>query len=164
MDTCHEFTQFNFTIVHFPIPRSIGVSNFGPHQLTELCKGGRPVPAVDQIELHPFWRKENIVEYCLEKGIAVMGYCPLFRGKKNNEPVLVGMAKKYNKTVAQLLIGWSVQKGYITIPKSTNSERITANSQVFDFRIGDEDMKVLVSYHCISYFGQKCLALRTKFT
>jgi len=76
------------------------VSNFGVHHLKEMEKAGLPTPAVNQIELNPFWRLEDIVNHCTENGIAVMGYCPLFRGKKNDDPVLVEMA---SRSVSKLL-------------------------------------------------------------
>jgi len=123
--------------------RSAGVSNFGVHHLKEMEKAGLPTPAVNQIELNPFWRLEDIVNHCTEKGIAVMGYCPLFRGRKNDDPVLVEMASRYRKTIPQLLIRWSVQKNYITIPKSSKQERILENADIFDFAISEEDMKIL---------------------
>lgn len=123
--------------------RSAGVSNFGVNHLKEMEKAGLPTPAVNQIELNPYWRLDDIVKYCLEKGIAPMGYCPLFRGKKNDDPVLIEMASRYNKTVPQVLIRWSIQKNYITIPKSSKQERILQNADIFDFTISDEDMKTL---------------------
>ncbi|XP_028515226.1 uncharacterized oxidoreductase C28F2.05, partial [Exaiptasia diaphana] len=73
--------------------RSVGVSNFGVHHLEELRKAGKPTPAVNQIELNCFWRKEDIVEYCHKHDIAVMGYSPLFRNRKSDDPVLVEMSK-----------------------------------------------------------------------
>lgn len=123
--------------------RSAGVSNFGVNHLKEMEKAGLPIPAVNQIELNPFWRLDDIVNHCLEKGIAPMGYCPLFRGRKNNDPVLIEMASRYNKTIPQVLIRWSVQKNYITIPKSSKQERILENGDIFDFTISEEDMKTL---------------------
>ena len=74
--------------------RSLGVSNFGVLHLEEMEKAGLPTPAVNQIELNPFWRLDDIVKQCRQKGIALMGYCPLFRGRKNNDPVLVEMASR----------------------------------------------------------------------
>lgn len=70
------------------------MSNFGVQHLREMEKAGLPTPAVNQIELHPFWRLDDIVNYCLEKGIAPMGYCPLFRGKKNDDPILIEIANR----------------------------------------------------------------------
>lgn len=123
--------------------RSIGVSNFGVNHLKEMEKAGLPTPAVNQIELNPYWRLEDIVNYCKEKGITPMGYCPIFRARKNDDPVLMEMASRYKKTVPQLLIRWSVQKNFITIPKSSKPERIQENADIFNFTISDEDMKTL---------------------
>jgi len=108
-------------------------------------KAGLPTPAVNQIELNPYWQLEDIVNYCKEKGIALMGYCPMFQGQKNDDPILTEMASRYEKTVPQLLIRWSVQRNYITIPKSTKPERILENAKVFDFTINDKDMRTLNS-------------------
>jgi len=135
--------------------RSVGVSNFGIHHLKEMEKVRLPTPAVNQIELNSFWRLDDIVNYCTEKGIAPMGYCPLFRGRKNDDPVLVEMATRYKKTVPQLLIRWSVQKNYITIPKSTKKERIIENADVFGFVLSEEDMKILDNMPT-----EQCAALR----
>jgi len=107
-------------------------------------KAGLPTPAVNQIELNPYWHLEEIVNYCKERGIALMGYCPIFQGQKNDDPILIEMASRYKKTVPQLLIRWSVQKNYITIPKSTKPERILENANVFDFTISDKEMRTLV--------------------
>ena len=86
-----QFIPNNF---FFLSSRSAGVSNFGVNHLKEMEKAGLPIPAVNQIELNPFWRLDDIVNHCLEKGIAPMGYCPLFRGRKNNDPVLIEMASR----------------------------------------------------------------------
>lgn len=126
--------------------KSIGVSNFNVIHLEEFRKAGKPTPAVNQIELHPYLRQTEIVKYCLEHNIAVMGFTPLTRGKKLDDPPLVEIAKKYNKTTAEILLRWSVQKGYITIPKSINPERIVANSKVFDFWISEEDMQKMETF------------------
>ena len=68
------------------------MSNFGVNHLKEMEKAGLPTPAVNQIELNPYWRLEDIVNYCKEKGVALMGYCPIFRAQKNDDPVLMEMA------------------------------------------------------------------------
>lgn len=123
--------------------RSVGVSNFGVHHLNEMEKAGLPTPAVNQIELNPFWRLDDIVNYCVEKGIAPMGYCPLFRGQKNGDPTLIEIANRYGKTVPQVLLRWSLQKNYVTIPKTSRKERIVENADVFDFVLSEGDMKIL---------------------
>jgi len=123
--------------------RSVGVSNFGIAHLEGLKNAGLPAPSVNQIELHVFHRKDPIVKYCREHDIAVMGYCPLTRQAKFDDPDLLRIANKHNKSVAQVLLRWSVQQGFITIPKSTNPDRIIENTKVFDFNISDDDMKSL---------------------
>jgi diketogulonate reductase-like aldo/keto reductase len=125
--------------------RSVGVSNFGVQHLEGLKNAGLPTPSVNQFELHPFFRLSHIVDYCRNNGIAVMGYSPIVQGKKNDDPDLLRISQRLNKSVVQVLIRWSVQRGYITIPKSTKPERIVENSQVFDFMLSDEDMTILNS-------------------
>lgn len=123
--------------------RSIGVSNFGVHHLKGLKAAGCPAPVVNQIELHPWQQKRDIVKYCREHGIAVMGYCPLAKGQHLRDETLLQLAKKYGKSAAQIMIRWSVQNGFITIPKSSKPERIKENADVFDWSLSEEDMKLL---------------------
>jgi diketogulonate reductase-like aldo/keto reductase len=125
------------------IIRSVGVSNFEVQHLEGLREAGLPAPSVNQIELHVFQRREYLVNVCNMKEIAVMGYCPLARAFLLDDPDLVALANKYHKTSAQIMIRWSVQKGYITIPKSVNPDRILENSQVFDFELSLGDMELL---------------------
>ena len=120
--------------------KSVGVSNFGVHHLEALRKSGRPVPAVNQIEMHSWWTQDEIVNYCNKNNIIVVGYSPLAKGEKLDDAYVKELAKKYNKSPAQILIRWSVQKGFVTIPKSDKKERIVQNSQVFDFSLSDEEM------------------------
>uniref|UniRef100_T1JAX2 NADP-dependent oxidoreductase domain-containing protein n=1 Tax=Strigamia maritima TaxID=126957 RepID=T1JAX2_STRMM len=125
--------------------RSIGVSNFGVDHLEHLKKANKPTPAVNQIELHPFCRYEAEVDYCRRNGIALMGYCPVARGKFFDNPKLVKIASKHNKSPAQVMLRWSIQNCYITIPKSDTPQRIQSNTEIFDFALTDEDMKDLNS-------------------
>jgi diketogulonate reductase-like aldo/keto reductase len=126
--------------------RSIGVSNFGVQHLKWLKQAGF-VPAVNQIELHPWWQNEEIVDYCRTNNIAIMGYSPLGKGHFLNDPFLIKLSERYGKTPAQILIRWSVQNGYITIPKTTSGiARLKENMDVFDFNLSDEDMKGLTNY------------------
>ncbi|CAF0932743.1 unnamed protein product [Rotaria sordida] len=126
--------------------RSIGVSNFGVQHLKWLKQAGF-IPAVNQIELHPWWQNEDIVDYCRINNIAIMGYSPLGKGHFLNDSYLIKLSQKYNKTSAQILIRWSIQNGFITIPKTTSGiERLQENMNVFDFILSDEDMKDLTNY------------------
>lgn len=126
--------------------RSVGVSNFDVPHLEGLKASGRPLPSVNQIELHPWYRREEIVTWCLNHGVTVMGYSPLVKSDKMDDPLLLQIAEKYSKTPAQVLIRWSVQHGYITIPKSSNPDRIRENCQVFDWHLREEDIKALSRY------------------
>jgi len=121
--------------------KTVGVSNFGVGHLEAIKNSGRPLPQVNQIELHPWCHQESIVNWCRENGVALVGYAPLAQNQRLGEPLIVELAQKYNKTPAQILIRWSLQKGFVTIPKSTKPSRIDENSNVFDFNLSDEDMK-----------------------
>jgi len=126
--------------------RSIGVSNFGVQHLQWLKQAGF-IPAVNQIELHPWWPNEDIVDYCRTNNIAIMGYSPLGKGHFLNDPYLIKLSQRYGKTPAQILIRWSIQNGFITIPKTTSGiERLKENMDVFDFVLSDDDMKGLSNY------------------
>jgi diketogulonate reductase-like aldo/keto reductase len=126
------------------LTRSIGVANFNASHLKHL-KEARPghVPVVNQIEIHPFLAWGECVSYCEEEGIAVMAYSPLTKGRKLRDPSLCKIAGKYGKTAAQVMIRWSLQRGFICIPKSSSGERIAENANIFDFDISDQDMKIL---------------------
>ncbi|MCJ1257731.1 hypothetical protein MMC24_005557 [Lignoscripta atroalba] len=139
--------------------RSIGVSNYGVHHLDELEayireleapenggsgeKGSGGQISVGQWELHPWLQRKDIVEWCEKRGVVCEAYCPLVRGTKFEEEGLKKVAGKYGKTGAQVLIRWSLQKGFVPLPKSVTHSRIEENTQVYDFELTDEDMKVL---------------------
>ncbi|KFH66866.1 hypothetical protein MVEG_07391 [Podila verticillata NRRL 6337] len=126
--------------------KSIGVSNYGVHHLKELL-GSNPTirPVVNQIEVTPWNTRTDIVSFCESQHIAVEAYSPLSQGHKLQDPTLLKIAAKYSKSPAQVLIRWSLQKGYIVIPKSANKGRIEQNADVFDFDLADGDMNVLDS-------------------
>ncbi|KAG0084222.1 hypothetical protein BGZ92_010087 [Podila epicladia] len=126
--------------------KSIGVSNYGVHHLKELL-GSNPTirPVVNQIEVTPFNTRTDIVSFCESQNIAVEAYSPLSQGHKLQDPTLLKIATKYSKSPAQVLIRWSLQKGFIVIPKSANKGRIEQNADVFDFDLADGDMNVLDS-------------------
>jgi len=125
--------------------RSVGVSNFGVHHLEGLRQNGRVQPSVNQIELSVKFRQQEIVDYCVENNIGVMGYSPLSKWTQAENSALLDMANRYDKTLAQLMIRWSVQKGYITIPKTSNPARLAENADVFNFSISEKDMTTLGS-------------------
>ncbi|MBK6345604.1 MAG: aldo/keto reductase [Bacteroidales bacterium] len=125
--------------------RAIGVSNYMVHHLEELLGYCRVVPAVDQIELHPYIYSSRIetIDLCRRVGIIPVAYSPLTKGIKLRDPLLVRIASGYNKSTAQLLIRWALQQGFAVIPKSSVTSRIADNFRVFDFTITPEDMAVL---------------------
>ena len=126
--------------------RSVGVSNFGVHHLEAIRRSGRPLPAVNQIELHPFAQQRDIVTYCRRNGIALMAYSPLARGGALNDPFVRQLAAKYRRTPAQILLRWSLQNGFIPIPKTNQPRRLRENFQVFDFRLSGGDLQQLTDY------------------
>ncbi len=123
--------------------KAIGVSNFHTQHMEELLKSAEILPAVNQIEVHPYLTQESLVKYCQEKGIAVECWSPVARGKIFNDEILINIAKKYNKTVSQIVLRWEVQRGLIVIPKSVHRERIIENAEIFDFSLSDEDMNAI---------------------
>jgi methylglyoxal/glyoxal reductase len=126
--------------------RAIGVSNFSIDDLKQILNDSDTVPAVNQVEFHPFLYQKDLLLFCEKNGIQLEAYSPLTRGRRLNHPTVINIAKKYdNKTPAQILIRWSLQHDLVVIPKSVHEERILENSQVFDFELEDEDMKHLDS-------------------
>jgi len=131
--------------------RAIGVSNYTVRHLTEILGKRTVVPAVNQVEFHPFLYQRDLAAFCAANGVAVEAYSPLTRGRRLRERTVQSVARKVGRSAAQVLIRWSLQHGLIAIPKSSNSDHIRENSEVFDFELSEEDMAVLdaldESYH-----------------
>ncbi|CAN9158929.1 unnamed protein product [Alternaria alternata] len=134
--------------------RSIGVSNYGVHHLDELeawikeieareGKGKGGVISINQIELHPWLARPDIVNWCKQRGVLCEAYCPLVRATRNEDPLLKPLAEKYKKTPSQVLLRWSLQMGFVPLPKSVTKSRIEENAQIYDFELSAEDMKSL---------------------
>lgn len=122
--------------------RAIGVSNFNPHHLDRLLDKAEVVPALNQIEIHPYLTQEKVIEYCTAKGIALEAWSPL-GGQGNDvmsDPALKQLAAKYGKTPAQVIIRWHLQRDVIVIPKSVHKDRIKQNCDVYDFELSKEEM------------------------
>ena len=98
---------------------------------------------MNQIEVHPFNTRTDITTFCQENGIVVEAYAPLVRALRMKHPTIVNLSRKYNVSPAQLLVRWSLQKGFVPLPKSVHKERIIMNAQVDDFTIQDDDIKVM---------------------
>ena len=123
--------------------RAIGVSNFLEPHLLELLGKAHHVPAVNQIELTPFLQRRETRALCRKHGIVVEAYSPLTRGRRLNDPVVVGVAQRVGRTAAQVLLRWGLQHGHVILPKSTRPERIAENGTLFDFVLDDRAMSEL---------------------
>ncbi|MCR5742907.1 MAG: aldo/keto reductase [Lachnospiraceae bacterium] len=123
--------------------RAIGISNFRQHHIDELLKTAKIAPMVNQIRLCPGDTQDELVAYCKEKGILLEAYSPLGTGKIFAVPQMQQLADKYNKSIAQVCIRFSLQNGFLPLPKSVTRERIIENLDVFDFELEDADMKLI---------------------
>ncbi len=125
--------------------RSIGVSNYLDRHLNELLDHSDSVPAVNQLELHPYCYQLRwpTLAVCQQHNIAVQAYSPLVRTRRFGDAKLLALAQKYEKTQAQILLRWALQANISTIPKSSNKSRIEENADIFDFEIEEADMKEL---------------------
>ena len=121
--------------------KSIGVSNFLKHHLDELLPESTIIPMVNQMEFHPYLVQQELVDFCSLHGIQYEAWSPLMRGKIFEIALLKNLAVKYNKTIAQIVLRWDLQKGVITIPKSSNEKRIKSNADLFDFELSQEDVE-----------------------
>ncbi len=120
--------------------RAIGVSNYTVRHLEELAAHSQVVPAVDQVEFHPFVFDPELLGYCDRHGIRLEAWSPLTRGRRLEEPTLTEIATAHGKTPAQVLIRWGLEHGIIEIPKSIHRERILENAQVFDFQLSPPEV------------------------
>ncbi|MFX0085384.1 MAG: aldo/keto reductase [Candidatus Hodarchaeota archaeon] len=151
-------------LIHWPVPKeritswktlesllatekvkSIGVSNYMIHHLEELLGESSVIPTINQIELHPFHFRKDLIDFCAKHKIQVQAYSPLTKAKLLNEPQLNEIAIKYNKSPAQILIRWNLQHGTVVIPKASKEKHLKENFDVFNFQISPLDMKKLDS-------------------
>lgn len=123
--------------------KAIGVSNFTVAHLEEMKKYANIMPAVNQVEFHPFLYQRELLEYCKKNNIVLEAYSPLAKGTRMTDPRIMECAKKYNKTPAQIMLRWGIQHGAVVIPKSVHKERIDENLGIFDFELEDENMLAL---------------------
>jgi 2,5-diketo-D-gluconate reductase A len=123
--------------------RAIGVSNFYPDRVLDLIAFNKIVPAVNQIETHPFNQQLDAQKLLRENGIQHQSWGPFAEGKNDlfKNELLSSIGKKYNKTIAQVVLRWLTQRGVVAIPKSVRKERIIENFNIFDFQLTQEDMK-----------------------
>ncbi len=149
-------------LVHWPVPdyyvsvwkemedlyekglvRAIGVSNYHIHHLKELLKDAEIIPAVNQVECHPYQQHNDLRTFCKEHKIAFESWGPLMQGAFLEVPEIHELAEKYDRTEAQITLRWALQKEIILIPKSVKKERIISNANIFSFEISPKDMKRL---------------------
>ncbi|XP_067656994.1 aldo-keto reductase family 1 member B7-like isoform X2 [Haliotis asinina] len=145
------------SLVEKGLTRSIGVSNFNSEQIQRILQmeGLKYAPVNNQVEINPYNTSDKLISFCREKGIVVTAYSPLgsadhprFKSETNfrrvfDEPSLQQLAKKYGKSIAQVILRWGIQRNTVVIPKSVTPSRIQENFQVFDFQLTEEDMKVV---------------------
>lgn len=125
--------------------KSIGVSNYMIIHLNELFSYANTIPVINQVEFSPYNYQKELLNVCIKNKIIPEAYSPLTRMKKHDDPKVLPIVKKHNKTVAQVLIRWAIEKEIVVIPKSAHKERIIENADVFDFSLDESDMKVLDS-------------------
>ncbi|KAJ8711141.1 hypothetical protein PYW07_008383 [Mythimna separata] len=134
------------------LAKSIGVSNFNTKQIDRIKAHSKTVPAVNQIEVHPSNTQEQTINDCFERNIAVVAYSPFGffvtrGGPSKDDPKIKNIAQKYGKSVTQVVLRYSIDRGLIPIPKSTNQKRIKENLDVFDFQLTPEEISTISSYN-----------------
>ena len=127
--------------------RAIGVCNFYPDRLTDLCLNAKVIPAVNQVELHPFFAQTGALENMKAFGVQPEAWGPMAEGKHGifTHPVLTEIGAKHGKSAAQTALRWNVQRGVVIIPKSTHRERMEENFNIWDFSLSDEDMAAITA-------------------
>ncbi len=123
--------------------KAIGVSNFLSHHLEDLLDQASIVPMVNQMEFHPYLVQKDLLGFCKEKDIQYEAWSPLMQGNVFEVELLKELAKKYQKSIAQIVLRWDLQKGVITIPKSSKRNRIAENASIFDFSLSEDDISRL---------------------
>jgi 2,5-diketo-D-gluconate reductase A len=129
--------------------KAIGVSNFYPDRLMDFIVHNEVVPAVNQIETHPFHQQIETQKFLKENNVQIESWGPFAEGKNNifSNDVLLSIAEKQGKSVAQVILRWLTQRGVVAIPKSVRKERMTENFNIFDFELSAEDMNAIATLH-----------------
>ena len=125
--------------------KNLGVANFHQHHLEELQKNAKVQPVVNQIEIHPLFSQKELIKYCHDRSIVVEAYTPLGRFDeriKQNE-ILAVLARKYNKSISQIILRWHIQNSVIPVPRSSRKEGLQENIDVFDFELSDDEMQAI---------------------
>jgi len=127
--------------------KSIGVSNFKEHHLETLKESATILPVINQVESNPYLTQEPLLNYCKKNNIQMAAWAPLGAGKVNllKEPILVDLAKKHDKSAAQIILRWNFQRGVVAIPKSSNKDRLKQNIDIFNFELSADDINQINS-------------------
>ncbi len=125
--------------------RSIGVSNFQPDHIRQIVEATGVLPALNQVELHPFFQQKQLRAFHELHGILTEAWSPIARGRVDDDPIIVSLANVYGRTPAQITLRWLVQLGIVVIPKSVTPSRIESNFQIFDFALSEDDMETMNS-------------------
>lgn len=133
--------------------KAIGVSNFLVHHLKDILSNCEIVPAVNQMEFHPYLVQPELLKFCQSHKIQMEAWSPLMQGNITSVETVQEIAEKYNKTPAQVALRWNLQKKVVTIPKSVNPNRITENMQLFDFELSQADMASIDALDQEKHFG-----------
>jgi 2,5-diketo-D-gluconate reductase A len=123
--------------------RSIGVSNFQPAHLDRLAANSPTMPAVNQVEVHPYFANERVREYGRAHAIATEAWSPIAQGRVLDDEIIGRIGAAHGKTPAQVVLRWHIQRGDIVFPKSVSPERMTSNFEIFDFSLDDDDMNAI---------------------
>ncbi|SEM06706.1 2,5-diketo-D-gluconate reductase A [Blastococcus sp. DSM 46786] len=159
------FDQLDLFLIHWPLPgidvdyvetwkaleeiyrdgrcRAIGVSNFKPHHLQRLFDATEIIPAVNQIEVHPYLAQDDVRAFDAEHEIVTEAWSPIAQGKVLDDPAITAIAERLGRTPAQVVLRWHVQRGDVVFPKSSSRERMAENFALFDFELGREEMSTL---------------------
>jgi 2,5-diketo-D-gluconate reductase A len=160
------FDHLDLFLIHWPLPgigdftetwhaleeiyasgraKAIGVSNFNPKHLKRLAETSSTVPAVNQIEVHPYLTQDDVREYGTDRGIATEAWSPIAQGKVLGDPVITAVAERLERTPAQVTLRWHIQRGDIVFPKSVTPARVVENSRIFDFDLTPDDMAAITA-------------------
>ena len=163
-----KFDYLDLFLIHWPLPavgdfvetwktleeiyrsgrvRAIGVSNFQTHHIERLAAEATIVPAVNQIEIHPYFTQDDLRAFDREHGIATEAWSPIAQGQVIDDPTIVGIAGRLDRSPAQVTLRWHIQRGDIVFPKSAHPKRIAENFALFDFELSDVDMAAITALH-----------------